>query len=267
MKLKDKVAIVTGGGGGIGKDIALTMAAEGAAVVVAAGNLKRLDEVAAEIEARGGTARAIQTDISDEAQVKKLVAGAVKAFGQLDILVNNSAAEPRQATPVSETDLKDWNDTLAVNLTGAMLCSREALQQQMIPRRSGSIVNISSVAGISAQPMLAAYSASKWGLIGLTETTSAEVGQYGIRVNAISPAATRTDRFMGGVSHWASELGITPEQMMEKITIAYSLRRIAEPSEIASVAAFLASDEASAVTGQNLVVSCGFHLLQPNEIV
>lgn len=152
MKLKNKVAIVTGGGTGIGKAISLALANKGVVVVVAVRNLSRLKEVVKEIKSRGGKAKAIQTDISDHEQVKWMVAQATSEFGQIDILVNNA--------DVADMNLDNWRNTLTVNLTGTMLCSREVLKY-MIPRGSGNIINISSVAGISGHPAESAYSASK----------------------------------------------------------------------------------------------------------
>jgi NAD(P)-dependent dehydrogenase (short-subunit alcohol dehydrogenase family) len=260
MKLKDRVAIVTGGGTGIGRATAVTFASEGSKVVVAARTLSRLEEVVEEIRSGGGQAKAIQTDISDEKQVQRMVAQALKDYGQIDILVNNSAVA--NAALVVDMVLDDWNEVLAVNLTGTMLCSREALKS-MIPRKSGSIVNISSVAGIYGVPGLGAYSASKWGVIGLTQTLAIEAGEYNIRVNSISPAATRTERFVGPQKARADALGVPFEEVMSEILPRYSLKRIADPSEIAAAALFLASDDASAITGHNLVVSCGFHAIHP----
>lgn len=260
MKLKDKVAIVTGGGTGIGRATACAFASEGARVVVAARTLSRLEEVVEEIKSGGGQAKAIQTDISDEKQVQQMVAQTLNDYGQIDILVNNSAVA--NGAPVVDMVLDDWNEVLTVNLTGTMLCSREALKT-MIPRKSGSIVNISSVAGMYGVPGLGAYSASKWGVIGFTQTLAIEVGEYNIRVNSISPAATRTDRFVGPQKARADAMGIPFEEVMSEILPRYSLKRIADPSEIAAAALFLASDDASAITGHNLVVSCGFHAIHP----
>ena len=191
MRLKDRVAIVTGAGTGIGRSIALTFAAEGAAVVVAARKLSRLGEVVEEIKSGGGRARAIQTDISDEKQVQGMVAQTIDEYGQIDILVNNSAADPTVPANVVDMALDNWNNSVKVNLTGTMLCCREVLKT-MIPRRSGNIVNISSVAGITGHPTLSDYSATKWAIIGFTETLAIEVGEHNIRVNCISPAATNS---------------------------------------------------------------------------
>lgn len=265
MRVKDKIAIVTGGGTGIGKAISLALADEGATVVMAARNLSRLEQAAKDIQSRGGKARAMQADISDHEQVKRMMAETVKDFGQVDVLVNNAARGTFNNADVVDMKLDEWHDCLATNLTGIMLCSREALKY-MIPRKSGSIINISSVAGISGVPKESPYAASKWGVIGLTETLAIEAGRFGIRVNCISPGATRTQEFEDWVKVSAADAGISYEEMMSKITDNNALKRIAEPSEIAACVVFLASDDSSAMTGHNLVASCGFHLIHPNMI-
>jgi NAD(P)-dependent dehydrogenase (short-subunit alcohol dehydrogenase family) len=265
MKLKDKVAIITGGGRGIGKAISLAFADEGAAVVVAARNLSRLEEVAKEIKAKGGKAKAIQTDISDHEQVKQMVAQTIDEYGQIDVLVNNAAAMTTTNADVVDMNLDEWANALAVSLSGTMLCAREVLKY-MIPRKSGNIINISSVAGISGVPKESPYSTTKWGIIGFTEALAIEVGKIGIRVNCISPGATRTEEFEEWVKRSAIDAGISYEEMMSKITDNNALKRIAEPSEIAACVVFLASDDSSAMTGHNLIASCGFHLIHPNMI-
>ncbi len=265
MKLKDKVAIVTGGGTGIGKAISFALASEGAAVAVAARNLSRLEETVKEIKARGGKAKAIQTDISDQKQVQRMVAQTIEEFGYIDILVNNAAIGTFNNADVADMNLDNWHDALAVNLTGTMLCSREALKL-MIPRKRGSIINISSVAGLSGVPRESPYSVTKWGLIGFTETLAIEAGRHNIRANSISPGATRTQEFEDWVRGSAKEAGTSYENIMAKLTDNNALRRIAEPSEIAACVVFLASDDASAITGHNLVASCGFHITHPNQI-
>jgi NAD(P)-dependent dehydrogenase (short-subunit alcohol dehydrogenase family) len=220
-----------------------------------------LEAVVEEIKAQGGIARAIQCDVSDEKQVQRMVAGAVDAYGHLDILVNNHAGG-RGDGPVASMDLGGWNESIAIILTGTMISCREALKF-MIPRRTGSIVNISSLAGMYGVPNLSPYGVSKWGVIGLTETLSIEVGPYNIRVNAVSPGATKTDRFEDPQKASAKARGITYEDSMRQFLEHYSLGRIAQPSELAAAILFLASDEASAITGQNLVVDCGWHSLHP----
>jgi NAD(P)-dependent dehydrogenase (short-subunit alcohol dehydrogenase family) len=265
MKLKDKVAIVTGGGTGIGKAISLALADEGAAVVIAARNMSRLEQAAKDITSRGGKAKAIQADISKHEQVEQMVNETIREFGHIDILVNNAARGTFNNADVVDMNLKEWHDSLAINLTGMMFCCREALKD-MIPRKSGNIVNISSVAGISGVPKESPYATSKWGVIGLTETLAIEVGGFGIRVNCISPGATRTQEFEDWVKVSASDAGISYEEMMSKITDNNAIKRIAEPSEIAACVVFLASDDSSAITGHNLIASCGFHIVHPNMI-
>ena len=160
MKLKGKVAIITGGGTGIGKAISFAYANEGATVVVAARNFSRLEEVAKDIKSRGGKAKAIQTDIADHEQVKRMVAQTIDEFGQIDILVNNAAKATFNNADVVNMNLDEWHDCLAINLTGIMFCSKEVLKH-MIPRKSGNIINIISVAGISGVPKESPYAATK----------------------------------------------------------------------------------------------------------
>jgi NAD(P)-dependent dehydrogenase (short-subunit alcohol dehydrogenase family) len=265
MRLRGKVAIITGGGTGIGKAISLAFASEGATVVIAARNLSRLEEIAKDINSRGGKAKAIQADISDHEQVKRMVAQTIDEFGQIDILVNNAARGTFNNADVVDMNLDEWHDSLAINLTGIMFCSKEVLKY-MIPRKSGNIINISSVAGISGVPKESPYAASKWGVIGFTETLAIEAGKFGIRVNCISPGATRTQEFEDWVKVSAADAGISYEEMMSKITDNNALKRIVEPSEIAACVVFLASDDSSAMTGHNLIASCGFHLIHPNMI-
>jgi len=259
MRLKDKVAIVTGGGTGIGRAISYAFASEGAAVVLAARTLSRLNEVAEDIKSRGGKAKAIQTDISDEKQVQHMIAQTHNDYVLVDILVNNSGITGPTANVV-DMDLNEWNKVLAVNLTGAMLCAREVLKT-MIVRRSGSIINIGSEGGRSGYPLRSPYCVSKMGIIGLTETLAIEVGEYNIRVNCISPAAVRGERITNRLKARAKAMGISYDEAMTRLTNNYSLKRIAEPSEVATAAVFLASDEASAITSHTLVVSCGMHIV------
>ena len=265
MRLKDKVAIVTGGGRGIGRAISFAFATEGAAVVIVGRGLAQLEQTADEIRSRKGKVLLVPTDVAREKQVKQMVATTIEKCGQIDILVNNSGITGPTATVV-DMSLDAWNETLAVNLTGAMLCSREVLKH-MIPRKSGAIIMMSSEGGRgcdgkSGFPERSAYCCSKIGMIGLTETMSVEVGQYGIRVNAISPAGVLGERIHSIFRGRAEAMGISEEELLNRVvTTNYSLGRMAEEAEVASVAVFLASSEASAITGQVLVVNCGHHIL------
>jgi NAD(P)-dependent dehydrogenase (short-subunit alcohol dehydrogenase family) len=260
MRLKDRVAIITGGGRGIGKAISLAFASEGAIVVVAARTSSMLDETIEKIESGGGKAEAIRTDVSDEKQVQRLVAEVIKAYGRVDILVNNSGIGGPTVNVV-DLKLRDWNEVLAINLTGSMLCAREVLRH-MIQRRTGNIINIGSDAGRFGYPMRSPYCVSKWGIIGLTETLAIEAGQYDIRVNCISPAAVRGERLINVVTGRSKATGVPFEDLMGKITANYALQRPTEEAEVAAAAVFLASDESSGITGHTLVVNCGHYIVQ-----
>jgi len=263
LRLKDKVAIVTGGGRGIGKAIALAFANEGAAVVVASRTLSRLEETVSEIKSKGGRATAIQTDVTDEKQVQRMVEKTIAEYGKIDILVNNSGIGG-PTVRVVDLKLEDWHEVLSIDLTGSMLCAREVLRY-MIPRRSGNIISIAAEGGRGCDgragyPMRSPYTCAKMGVIGLTEVLATEVGEDNIRVNAISPAAVRGERLINVVKGRSEATGVPFEELMSKITANYSLKRPAEESEVAATAVFLASDESSAITGQVLVANCGQHI-------
>lgn len=264
MRLKDKVAIITGGGRGIGRAISSAFASEGASVVMAARTRSTLEEAAEAIRAQGGDAKAIQTDITDEKQIERMVGEAIQAYGKIDILVNNSGIAGPTACVV-DLDLAAWKEVFAVDLTGAMLCAKHVLKH-MIPQKNGVIINIVSEGGRSGDgrsgyPMRSPYCCSKAGLIALTETLSIEVGEYNIRVNAISPAAVKGERIINVVKGRSEATGLPFEEVMGKLVENYSLKRPAEESEIAAAAVFLASDESSAITGQTLVTHCGQHII------
>jgi NAD(P)-dependent dehydrogenase (short-subunit alcohol dehydrogenase family) len=262
-RLKDKVAIITGGGKGIGKAIAKAFVTEGATVVIAATTLETLQQAESEFKAMGGKTLAIRMDITDEKQVINMVDQTMKTFGRIDILVNNSGIGGPTCNVV-DLKLEDWSQVIAVDLTGSMLCAREVLKH-MIPRKSGIIINIAAEGGRSGDGrsgyvMRSPYCCAKMGVIGLTETLAQEVGEYGIRVNAISAAAVRGDRFNRVIAGRAKALGIPEEEVLQKAMVNYSLKRPAEEYELASCAVFLASDESSAITGQTIINHCGQHI-------
>ena len=263
-RLKDKVAIITGGGKGIGKAIAKAFVSEGAKVVIAATTLSKLEEAVKEFEAMGGQAKAIQTDVSDEQQVIRMVSEVIKTFGKIDILVNNSGIAGPTCKLV-DLKLEDWNKVLAIDLTGYILCAREVLKQDMLARKSGIIINIAAEGGRtgdgrSGQPMRMPYCCAKMGVIGMTETLAQEVGRDHIRVNAISAAAVRGDRWMRVVTAKCEALGMSVDDYITKSMTNYSLGRPVEEYELGNVAVFLASDESSAITGQTIVSHCGQHI-------
>jgi NAD(P)-dependent dehydrogenase (short-subunit alcohol dehydrogenase family) len=263
LRLSNKVAIVTGGGKGIGKAIALAFSTEGARVVVAARTLSNLEEAVDEMRHNQKDAKAIQADITDEKQVERMVAETVSAFGRVDILVNNSGIAGPTARVV-DLNVEEWNEAIAIDLTGSMLCCKHVLKY-MIPQKSGNIINIVSEGGRAGDgrggyQMRSPYCCAKMGLIGLTETLSTEVGEYNIRVNAISPGAVRGERVLNVFRDRAAQTGVPLEVAVAKIVKNCSLGRMAEESEVASVAVFLASDESSIITGQTIVAHCGLHM-------
>jgi len=263
MRLKDRVAIVTGGGKGIGNAVSLAFSEEGAIVVAAGRTLSALQETCDEIRSRGGRAKAIQTDVAIEDQVMRMASETVGEFGRIDILVNNTGITGPTVL-LAHMDLAAWNETIAVDLTGSMLCCREVLRH-MIPRRSGAIVNVVSEGGRAGDgksgfPLRSAYSAAKMGLIGVTETLSVEVGEFNIRVNAVSPGPVQGSHIARAMTAKASATGRSFNDIMDELAAKTSLRRISKESEVAAAVVFLASDESSAITGQTLPVSCGQHI-------
>jgi NAD(P)-dependent dehydrogenase (short-subunit alcohol dehydrogenase family) len=243
--MKGRIAVVTGGGQGIGREIALGLARRGATVIVADWNLATAEAVSNEIRASGGSALAVEVDISDAAQVEAMVQRALDAYGRVDILINNAAIG--HAKPFLEISLEEWNRVLAINLTGQFLCA-QAVARAMVERGGGRIVNVASISGQRGGTGRAAYGAAKAGVILLTRVMAVELAARGIAVNAISPGPTETDQVRQ--CHDAA----TRAAYYERLPI----RRYADPAEIAKAALFLASDEASFVSGHILNVDGGF---------
>jgi NAD(P)-dependent dehydrogenase (short-subunit alcohol dehydrogenase family) len=239
--------------------MAVRFASEGAAVTVTGTSREQLEAAAAEIVAAGGRSLAVVADVASEPAVANMVAASVRAFGRLDILVNNAGiAGPTAA--VAEATCEDWERTLAVNLTGAFLCSKLAIPH-LIARKSGRIINITSVAGRIGYAMRSAYAASKWGLIGLTRSLALELGPHGVTVNAIAPGAVRGERIGNVVRDRAAALGRPAADIEREFFVEpTALKRMLGPEEIAATALFLASDEAGGITGETLGVTAGFRL-------
>ena len=258
MKLEGKVAIVTGGGGGIGRAIALRFTREGASIVVAGPTEEKIRAVENEILDSGGRAVAVLTDVADEADVERMVAAALSAFGQINILVNNAGiAGPTALVP--NVSREEWDRTFAVNLTGAFLCAKHVLPH-LIERRSGCIINITSIAGLQAYAYRSPYCASKWGMIGLTQTLAQEGGQYGITANAIAPGPVRGPRIERVIRNRAEEMNLPYEEVVRQYVEPTALKRMVEEEDIAAMAVFLASDEGGNITGETLNISGGYRL-------
>jgi NAD(P)-dependent dehydrogenase (short-subunit alcohol dehydrogenase family) len=252
VKLNDKVAIITGGGTGIGKGIAGCFVQEGAMVVLAQRRLEQAQATARKLAADGGVARAVCCDVSSRDRVKHLVEETLKWFGRIDILVNNAAITGLPAMR-NFLDCSDeaWDQILDVNLKGAFVCSQEAARHMVI-QRHGVILNISSVGAFAAQQMASAYCASKAGLEGLTKAMALELAGYGIRVNAIAPGDVIVEKNKD-ILQELQQAGVEPTYLRKT-----PLGRRGLPSEIGKAAVFLASDDASFVHGSTLIVDGGF---------
>ncbi|MDE0484146.1 MAG: SDR family NAD(P)-dependent oxidoreductase [Candidatus Poribacteria bacterium] len=244
MNLNNKIAVVTGAGQGIGEAIALRLANAGADVAILDLNLSSAKAVAKEIEKLGRQALPIQADVSQSTDVNAAVDKTLSEFGRVDILVNNAGIAGR-TLPLTDLEESDWDTVIGVNLTGVFLCCK-AVIDTMIAQDYGRIVNIASIAGKEGNPTLIPYSVSKAGVICLTKALAKEVTDYNIRVNAVSPAVINTP-IMDGMAQ------STIDYMVGKIPLG----RIGKPEEVAAVVNFLASDEASFVTGQCYDVSGG----------
>ena len=245
MRLKDNVAIVTGAARGIGAACAQRFAAEGASVVIADIDEAHGQAQAEAITAVGGVARFQACDVGDKQQVDALITATVEAFGGLHILLNNAAI--LDTTDFLEITEEDWNRVLRVNLTGYFLCG-QAAARHMAAHGGGAIVNMSSVNAVVAIPNIASYVACKGGVNQLTKAMALALADHGIRVNAIGPGSILTDMV---------KQVMTDDAAREKILSRTPLGRLGEPEEIAAVALFLASDEASYITGECIYADGG----------
>ncbi len=255
MLLEDRVGVVTGGGRGIGRAIALAFAAEGADVVLAARSVDAMEDVADEIRSKGREALVVPTDLTDRGAAEKLANRTLERFERCDILVNNSGIGGPTA-PLWEVDVAEWEETLAVNITGVFFCCK-AFLPAMIDRGSGNVLNIGSITG--KRPLLnrSPYATSKLALVGLTRTLAAEAGPHGIRVNLISPGAVEGERIEWVIEKQAEAQGVSSQQVREQFTNLSPLRRFVAADEVAAATVFLASDGAAGITGEDMNVNNG----------
>ena len=230
MKLKDKVAIITGGGRGIGKAIALAFAKEGADIVVTSRTLSEIEKVALEIKSLGRRALARAVDVSVCSQVEDLVKATVDKFGKIDILVNNAGWSKLQ--PIVETSDEIWDQIIKVHLYGCFFCSR-AVAREMIKRKEGKILNIASIQGIRGSVRRGPYGAAKAGMINLTKVMAGELGKYGINVNAIAPGPIVTELLL-------REVG---EELVKAFIRSLCLNRLGNVEDVAKAALFLCSSD------------------------
>ena len=243
MTLSDRVALVTGASQGIGRACALKFAQSGATVALAARNQEKLQELADEIVAAGGKATAFPMDVSDEEQIKTTFKAVIAQFGKIDILVNNAGITRDQL--VMRMKRADWDAVLNTNLTSAYLCTQQAIGS-MLKQRWGRIINITSVFGQTGQAGQANYAASKAGLIGLTMAIAREVSSRNITCNAVAPGFVETSMTAG-----------LAEDFKQNAVKMIPLGRVGTPEDVASAVAFLASEEASYITGHVLNVNGG----------
>lgn len=244
MKLEGKAALVTGASRGIGREIAVELAREGASVAVNyAGSEAKALELVDEIKAMGRDAFAIQADVSNADSVNEMVKQTVEQFGKLDILVNNAGITKDNL--LMRMKESEWDDVININLKGVFLCTK-AVTRQMMKQRSGRIINISSIVGVSGNPGQANYVAAKSGVIGLTKTTAKELSTRGITVNAIAPGFITTDM--------TDKLN---EEVKAEMLKQIPLARFGEPKDIARAAVFLASEDSNYITGQTLHIDGG----------
>jgi len=253
--LKDKIAVITGGGRGLGRVIALACAREGADLVLASRSVEALQETRAEVESFGRKALVVPTDIRHEDSVRNLAEQALARFDHIDILVNNTGITGPTA-PLWEITPAEWEETFAVNVTGAYLCCR-AFLPSMIERRSGSILFISSMTGKRPLFGRTPYAAGKLALVGLARTLAWETGPYGIRVNVISPGPIEGERVERVIRNQAQAEGISEDEARRRFTSSSPLGRLVPPGDIADAVVFLASDKAASITGEDLNVSAG----------
>ncbi len=255
MSLANRVALVTGAGQGIGKASALALAAVGAHVVAADIDRAKAEETANEIMATQCSALAVQADVGDLQEIDRMVRQSVEQFGQIDILVNNAGVTRR--ADIMELTEADWDRIHRINAKGVFFCLQR-VAREMIPRRSGRIINMASVAGkgyVGASNV--AYAASKGAVISMTKLAALQLGQYNINVNSVCPGVTRTALSDANLAVAAQKGGVTFEEMERRRAAAIPLQRANDPEDIAAMVVFLASDGARNVTGQSFNVDGG----------
>jgi len=257
MKLADRTALVTGAAKGMGWEICMTLAREGADLALAARDLPPLETLAREIEALGRRALVVACDVTREPAVQRMVARVHEVYGRIDILVNAAGVTGPIETPVHEIKAEDFKLVLETNVVGTFLPIKHVLPG-MIGRRYGKIVNISGTSVLRGYKYRAAYSSSKWALRGLTRTVALEAGPHNVNVNALHPGIVAGDRMDRLCREKAKKRGWTPEQVHQEYVSEMALRRVTAAQDIANAVLFLVSDASANMTGQSVTVDGGW---------
>ncbi len=252
MNLKGKVALVTGGGSGIGTAIAERFVAEGAKVCITGRRKEMLEKVAKSLPSESVVI--CQGDVSKEEDVKRMVETTVKFGGKLDVLVNNAAIN--KPAPIVELDPKMWQEVMGVNLTGPYLLMK-AVIPHMLKEGGGSIINIASLGGMRCLPGMPAYCSSKAGLIMLTQQAALDYGRHNIRCNAVCPGGVKTEMTKKDFGQFGEMLGIEPDAFIDQIALEIPMRRFAASPEIGGLCSYLASDDSSFMTGAVITIDGG----------
>ena len=254
MKLKDRVAVVTGGGGGIGEGICLKYATEGARLAVLDIDLQAAETVASKIRLQGAEALALVCDVANKESVDNAFAQVVNTYGQIDVLVN--CAGISWIVAFLEHTEEIWDKTLDINLKGTFFCCQAAVRQ-MLEQGSGSVINFSSQSGKTGDSHHQAYCAAKFGIIGLTQSLSAEFAKKGLRFNAICPGPVMTKMWNEQNANYAKKKNMSPDEVKAHFERIIPLGRLCEIEDVAKMALYLACDDSSYITGQALNVSGG----------
>ena len=258
-RLEGKVAFITGSASGIGKEIALEFAREGANIVIADMNQQGAEAIAAEIEKTGAKAIGIAVDVTDETQVEAAVQTAIMAFGNIDILISNAGIQI--VHPIEEFSFADWKKMLAIHLDGAFLTTRACMKQMIASNKGGSIIYMGSVHSKEASMLKAPYVTAKHGLIGLAETVAKEGAKYNIRANVICPGFVLTPLVEKQIPEQASLLGISEEAVIKNVMLKNTIDgEFTTTADVAQVALMFASFPSNALSGQSLVVSHGWFM-------
>jgi 3-hydroxybutyrate dehydrogenase len=259
MRMKDKVAIVTGAASGIGREIAHAYAREGAKVAVADLKLDAAQAVVAELQAAGATALAVAMDVASEAQVDAGVADVIARLGGVDVLVSNAGIQI--IAPVDELTFEQWRRMLGIHLDGAFLTTRACLRHMYKSGRGGSILYMGSVHSKEASPLKAPYVAAKHGLLGLCRAVAKEGAKHGVRANVLCPGFVRTPLVDKQIPEQAKELGISEAEVIKNVMLKNTVDgEFTTMADVAQAAVFFASFESNALTGQSLIISHGWHM-------